>query len=324
MTGLPFYPIFSFERGQFSEVVVSGMTAMKTQGQVLQSRAADNQIVTRSLLKPWQVMGTSLFKGHHPMWAMSIASHSGQPIHMDMLVELMAHLNVNENDLICPRSYPMDQSIAAQLRNSGEKPARLQHPCSGKHLIQLASAKSESLPVDTYWNEDHPVQKRIMSLVGKEANEKVSWLTDSCGLPVAIMSVRAILNMYERLALDQNDQAMMIKKLWTENPQLIGGKSRLDTEIIEFGAGRLLAKEGADGLLIVQSLPSDAGSVAGFFVKIASGHQTNHLALALYCELKRRPTLPAVFDELKDFLRSRIEEWAPRDQVLRSLLTSIS
>jgi L-asparaginase II len=216
----------------------------------------------------------------------------------------------------------MDPSIAAQLRLSGEQPSRLQHPCAGKHLLMLAAARNSQDATVEYWHEDHPVQKRIQALVGREANEKITWVLDSCGLPVAAMSVRALLNMYERFALDRSEPAMALKKLWTENPKLIGGARRLDSEITEFSQGRLIAKEGADGLLVVQSLPDGEGSVSSFFIKISSGYNASHLALGLWCALSSRPILPRIFEELKEYLKSRFEEWAPKDQQFSNLLKS--
>lgn len=313
-------PIFSLTRRGIPEVVVHGVTAFKSQGQTLMSDAADVTIVTRSLLKPWQAMGAGGFSADDPVWAMSISSHSGQPIHIEQLTTLMHQTHAQEADLMCPRAFPMDPAIANQLRSSGSKPSRLHHPCAGKHLLMIAAARAENASVENYWHDDHPVQRRIQALVGREASEKIAWVPDSCGLPVAVMSVRALLNMYERFALDQSASAQALKSLWMKNPRLIGGSRRLDSEITEFSNGRLLAKEGADGLLVVQSLPEEGHSVASFFVKIASGYNAAYMALALSAALAARPILPKAFEDLKEYLRSRLEEWAPKDQQFVNLL----
>lgn len=313
-------PIFSLSRRGVPEVVIHGVTAFKTQDQTLKSQNADVTIVTRSLLKPWQALGAGGFSAEDPVWAMAISSHSGQPMHIEQLTSLMQKTSTQETELVCPRAFPMDPAIAAQLRANGSKPSRLQHPCAGKHLLMIAAAKTENASVEDYWHDDHPVQRRIQALVGREANEKITWVPDSCGLPVAVMSVRALLNMYERFALDNGSQAQALKSLWLKNPRLIGGARRLDSDITEIGAGRLIAKEGADGLLVVQSLPHDGNSVASFFVKIASGYNAAHLALGLWAGLSARPVLPKAFEDLKEYLRSRLEEWSPKDQQFTNLL----
>ena len=56
-------PIFSFSRRGIAEVVVHGIAAFKSEGQVLKGDSADVTIVTRSLLKPWQALGTGGFNG---------------------------------------------------------------------------------------------------------------------------------------------------------------------------------------------------------------------------------------------------------------------
>jgi len=313
-------PIFAFSRRSHPEIVVHGVTGFKVESQVFSGEFADIQIVTRSLLKPWQALGAGGFDSSDPMWAMGIASHSGQPHQIDQLVNLMHKTGSQESELMCPRAYPMDPQLAAQLRLSGEKPSRLLHPCAGKHLLMLAASRASGDSIEHYWHDDHPIQKRIQTLVGREAREKITWVPDSCGLPVAVMSVRAILNMYERFALDTSEPAMALKKLWTENPRLIGGARRLDSDITETSEGRLIAKEGADGLLVVQSLPQEGHSIASFLVKIASGYNAAHLALGLWCALAARPMLPKAFEELKEYLKSRLEEWAPKDQQLINLL----
>jgi L-asparaginase II len=317
-------PIFSFSRKGIPEVLVQGIVGFKVESKVFEGDTADTLIVTRSLLKPWQALGSGNFSSDSPMWAMAISSHSGQEMHLDHLVNFMHSAGLQESDLVCPRAFPMDQTISTQMRLSGGQPSRLQHPCSGKHLLMLASAKMDGGNIENYWHEDHPIQKRIQALVGREANERVTWVIDSCGLPVAVMTVRSILNMYERFALDRSEPVMALKKLWTENPRLIGGMRRLDSDITEFSRGRLIAKEGADGLLVVQSLPDEGHSVASFFLKIASGYSSAHLAIGLWCALSARPVLPMVFEELKEYLKSRIEEWASPDQQLTNLLLEAS
>ncbi len=312
-------PIFAFTRKGITEVVVHGLLALKHQGVPLRSDDASTVIVTRSLLKPWQALATGGIDRHHPFWAMGFASHSGQAQHLDQLRQLMAYSGANESNLVCPRTFPLDANEAAVMRGSGLAASRLHHPCAGKHLLMLAAAAKENAPLESYWHEDHPIQKRIQAMVGREASEKLTWVTDSCGVPVAAMPVRALMNMYERLALDTSEAVMDLKALWTANPKLVGGARRLDTDLGEVGGGRLIAKEGADGLLFIQTLPDKNGSVAGCFVKLSSGHNLAHLGIALWSLLSTREDLNPALVDLRAYLRSRLEEWVPKDQALEIL-----
>jgi L-asparaginase II len=312
-------PIFAFTRKDITEVVVHGIVALKHQGFPLTGEDASTVVVTRSLLKPWQALATGGFNRLKPFWAMSIASHSGLSSHLDQLKELIEATGASESDLVCPRTLPLDATVSATMKQAGQQASRLHHPCAGKHLLMLAAAKKEENPVENYWHEDHPVQKRIQALVGREASEKLTWVTDSCGLPVAAMPVRAIMNMYERFAMDSSDPGSDLKSLWLDHPRLIGGTRRLDSDIVEMGSRKLIAKEGADGLLAVQSLPTPGETVAGCFVKIASGYNSAHLGIALWCLLSSRNDLNAPLVTLRDYLRSRLEEWVPKDQKLQIL-----
>ncbi len=312
-------PIFAFTRKGITEVVVHGIVALKHQGHPIGGDDAATVIVTRSLLKPWQAMATGGFDGEQSFWAMGFASHSGQPGHMEQLNKLIQQTGAAESELVCPRAMPLDPNVAGVMRAAGQTASRLHHPCAGKHLLMLAAAKKETAPSENYWHEDHPVQKRIQALVGKEASEKLTWVPDSCGLPVAAMPVRAIVNMYERFALDISEPAASLKNLWLQNPRLVGGQRRLDSDIVEAGQKRVLAKEGADGLLMVQTLPAAGESIAGCFIKISSGYSVAHLGIALWSLLSTRDDLNAPLVILKDYLRSRLEEWVPKDQTLQIL-----
>jgi L-asparaginase II len=309
-------PLFSFSRKGIPEVVVHGIVAMKRQGQVLSGIDASSVLVTRSLLKPWQALASGGFDADHSYWAMGFASHSGEGVHLECLHKLIEATGASEQELVCPRVHPLDATVAASMRANGQSASRLHHPCAGKHLLMLAAAKKEGLSTEDYWHEDHPIQKRVHALVGREASEKLTWVTDSCGLPVASMSVRALMNMYERLALDQTAPVVNLKSLWLENSRLIGGSRRLDTDLMKASEKRVVAKEGADGLLVVQSLPSESESVSGCFVKIASGYNVSHLGIGLWCLLSSQNELSAPMVVLRDYLRSRLEEWVPKDQTL--------
>ena len=312
-------PIFSFTRKGITEVVVHGIVALKHQGHPLVGPDAATVIVTRSLLKPWQAIATGGFDDEQSFWAMGFASHSGQQGHIEQLTALIHNTGAADAELVCPRSMPLDANVAGVMRAAGQTASRLHHPCAGKHLLMLAAAKKESVPSENYWHEDHPVQRRVQALVGKEASEKLTWVPDSCGLPVAAMPIRALVNMYERLALDITEPAARLKNLWVNNPRLVGGQRRLDSDIVDSGQRRVIAKEGADGLLMVQTLPTSGESVAGCFVKISSGYSVAHLGIALWSLLSSRDDLNAPLVTLRDYLRSRLEEWVPKDQTLQIL-----
>ena len=199
-----------------------------------------------------------------------------------------------------------------QLGN--QKPTRLHHPCSGIHMLMLASCEKFSYKKDLYWDPSHPLQKKIFSLIGKEVGEQIRWAYDMCGLPTFYIPVRAQLAMWERLALDKTEEVERLKTLWTNNPKLVGGQGRLDSNLMVAMGGRVLVKEGFDGAVLVQSLGIDDGPVAGLFVKVSSGYQRDHLALGLLAAISGQPSLPPVFHEIAEYLESQMDEFVPRGQ----------
>lgn len=312
-------PHFVLARKGVPEVVVHGAAYFKREGQAIEG--SDPQIVmtVRSLLKPWQFLAADIV-GEEAFWALGLASHSGQTHHIEQLTRLSEAAGAGEAELFCPREFPLDQSLASLMRSEGKIPNRIMHPCSGKHLVALAACRKHGYSTDSYWDVDHPLQKKLAAILGKEINEKPIWLTDSCGLPTVAMTARAHLGMWEKLARSEEPKTLQLKQLWMRNIRLVGGHGRLESDLMEVAPGRLIAKEGADGLLALISLPSpttgEAEPVATCLIKLAGGYHSNFLALALWSLLSRMTNLPPVFAQVHDYLRSRLEKWVPRDQEL--------
>jgi hypothetical protein len=85
---------------------------------------------------------------------------------------------------------------------------------------------------------------------------------------------------------------------------------------MEVTKGKVIAKEGADGLLAVVALPDAGHPAATCLIKLASGYSATYLALALWSLLSRVQDLPPAFRTVVEYLRSRLERWVPGDQEL--------
>ena len=177
------------------------------------------------------------------------------------------------------------------------------------------------LPRDNYWDSNHPLQKRIQGLVGRDANSPVTWVTDSCGVPNAAMSLQAILGMWERFASGDDPAIRTARELWLAEPRLVGGQRRLDSDLVEASGNAAFVKEGADGLLVIQCAavagqPGSDNCSGTALIKLSSGYNPAHLAIAMWAMLSRINNLPKAMQQVRDYLRSRLEEWVPRDQTL--------
>tara|TARA_Y100000994_G_C15472761_1_gene351829 strand:- start:93 stop:674 length:582 start_codon:yes stop_codon:yes gene_type:complete len=99
--------------------------------------------------------------------------------------------------------------------------------------------------------------------------EPVRVARDGCGLPTASNTVSELALLYARLVLEKDDD--WIWESMIRHPDLIGGFNRLDSTIIKAGQGRVIAKEGADGLLGMAIEHPDYPNGLGVVIKIAHG-----------------------------------------------------
>ncbi len=308
-------PLFALARKGVAEVVISGLSYLKIDGQKVQGSDPSVLVIARSLLKPWQFLAADV-GDNEPFWALGLASHSGQPHHMEQLAHLREVAHAGEDELVCPRGFPLDPAVSSVMQTSGIQPTRMHHPCAGKHLVQLAACRQHGYPLERYWDSEHPLQKRLALLLGQQLGEKPIWMTDSCGLPTIAATARAHLHLWERLATSDDPKHERLRRLWINNARLVGGYGRLDSDLMEISKGKVLVKEGADGLLMVSALPDGSHPVATCFIKLASGYSTTYLALALWSILSRSEGLPPAMQQVCDYLRSRLERWVPGDQEL--------
>lgn len=311
-------PLLVLGRGPApEEILVHGAILVKVQGREPQGHS-NFSFLARSLLSPWQFLATEC-SGPEDFWSIGLALHSGQDIHMQALAQLSEAAKAGEEELFCPREYPLDWEHAAKLKFSGETPLRMHHPSSGKHLLLLAACEQFGFKKEGYWDQSHPLQKKLFALIGKEAREQVQWTYDSCGLPTFVMNARLLMQLWENFALDGSQAASGLRSLWLRNPRLVGGRGRLDSDLTLAAKGRALVKEGIDGLLLVQALPSAEEPAASCLIKIASGYHKAYLALALLLTIRKHPELPSTFHLLGEYLQSRLDEWLPHGQSLTSV-----
>jgi len=301
-------PLFGLSRGGVLEVVVYGLSFWKRQGEPLDAPEGSVPIATRSLLKPWQFLAAGA-SGPEPFWALGFSSHSGQPEQMSALGQLRRHVGVDESELRCPACWPLDAKVAARMELGGEQPTRLHHPCAGKHLVMLAACRRFGFPTVSYAEPGHPIHERLAARITAATGVEPGWVRDGCGLPTAVLPASAHLALWENLALDESPEARELERLWIKNPRLVGGVGRLDTELTEASGGTIVAKQGADGLLVVQSLPTAAEPVATCFLKLSAGDNGAHQGLALWATLRRVERLNRPFERVLAWLDGRVRTW---------------
>lgn len=215
--------------------------------------------------------------------AIACGSHSGEPVHVETVRSMLRKVGVDEGALKCGVHEPFSAEVARELAQKQQPPSVLQNNCSGKHAGMIALARHVGAPTETYDQWANPVQQMIGSTVSQFADvppDRIAIGTDGCGVPVFGISVSAMALMYARLvappiAFDEQTRsaARRVVSAMIEFPEMVGGsKSRLDTELIRAGNGRLISKIGAEGVYTVGVLPcNDWPSGLGLALKIEDG-----------------------------------------------------
>ncbi len=311
-----FESLYAIERGRGNrEIEICGHSFISTKDSQLPESKASLKVIPRSLLKPWQFMPMVELQNEAD-WSMAVASHSGHKFQVDAVENLKHKYSVDFEKLKLPTAYPMDTFETFTLKQAKIPTSKIYHPCCSKHMAMYIYSLRKNYDPLTYWQSYHPIQRQIYDVICECAGEFPSITVDSCGLPNVVMTLGGMLRMWKNLAAEDNFTAETIVQMFLKNPDLIGGPNRLDSEIMKATYGQVIAKEGADGLLIIQALAKYDSEVPTAFVKIASGYNSDHLAIALYCELTKASNIPQVFLPILDFLTQKLTHLIHSDQRL--------
>lgn len=205
--------------------------------------------------------------------ALACGSHGGRPEHVERVAEILASIGAGPSALHCGPHAPYDDDAATALACAGERPGRLHNNCSGKHAAMLALAAHHGWEAEGYWRYDHPVQRRIRAGLAPWISadpEALVWETDGCGLPTPFLGLAEMASSYARLvtaaARGAAGPAAVVSAM-TRHPELTSSPGREPLRIMRAGSGRLLAKEGAEGVLCVAAVDADWGLA----LKVADG-----------------------------------------------------
>ncbi len=241
----------------------------------------------RSAAKPFQVLPL-LEAGGVERWdleaadiALVCASHRGRPEHVERVAGLLGREGLGEDLLQCGRHAPFDEQAAAALADRGEEPGGLHNNCSGKHAGMLLACRLLDWPLATYLEPDHPLQRRIVEglaeLCGVEP-VSVGVAVDGCSAPCFHLSLEAAARGYAALAdpaaaglpEERAGALRTVAEAMAAAPEMVAGAGAFTTRLIEATGGRILGKEGAQGVYAV----AVRGPVAlGMVLKIGDGSE---------------------------------------------------
>ncbi len=169
--------------------------------------------------------------------------------------------------MLTPLDLPLVQ-FGRQVR----RPRRWYNNSSGHHAAILKGCRLKGWNRAGYTLPNHPVFKAYLEVVKEylgPAYEPLRVARDGDGLPTVAMTVNELAQCYGKLAQKKNDD--WIWEAFTREPDLVGGFNRLDTTVIKSCKGKVIAKEGADGLLGMAIEHPDYPEGLGVVIKIAHG-----------------------------------------------------
>jgi len=211
--------------------------------------------------------------------ALCCASHSGEPVHVGGVREILARAGVDESLLHCGPHPPIHDESARDLVRRGASPAAIHNNCSGKHAGMLATCVHRGWPPAGYWSPDHPLQREIGATLADLAGVPTSSIdhaVDGCGVPAFRLPVTRFAHALARFvgtdAADGGRSAACSRlfRAMTGHPELVGGTGRFCTELPRAAPRPLLAKAGAEGFYAV-AWRDDSGRGIALAAKAAGG-----------------------------------------------------
>lgn len=270
-----FAKLVEFKRNGLVEQEHSGIILHLTKESVLKKIGEDNnyKFYQRSCMKPLQ-LAEHIDLGLHTKFnfsseeiAVSAASHTGSLKHQEVVKNILEKIGLQETNLLCGKQVPLCKDEENRLLLEKQQEMPIHNNCSGKHAAMLALCLFKGWSIDNYLNDSHPLNQSVIKRVARLCNASDYVISkDGCGLPTIATTLQELGFGVLNLFLDE--KYSVIKNAFIENPYLIGGVSRLDSEIINASNKTLVAKVGAAGLCVVVNIEKEEAIV----VKIADAN----------------------------------------------------
>ncbi len=189
--------------------------------------------------------------------ALASASHSGEPRHVETATAMLAAAGRSAADLECGVQMPMSSLAERMLLRADRLPGPLHNNCSGKHAGFICTACHLGIDPKGYVEPDHPAQRAVTAaladLTGTElgaANRGI----DGCSIPAYAMPLDRLARAFAKMATGEGlgparaAAAKRILDACMDEPFLVAGSGRFDTDIMPLFPCRLFVKGGAEGV----------------------------------------------------------------------------
>ncbi|MEE1755580.1 asparaginase [Streptomyces sp. SP18CS02] len=201
--------------------------------------------------------------------ALTAASHSGEPFHLDLVRTMLAEHGLSEADLQTPPDLPLDPVEAETYLASGRVRERLTMNCSGKHTAMLAACALNGWDPTTYLEAEHPLQRLVLAEIETASGETVSSVgTDGCGAPLMAISLVGLARAFRSYVLaEPGTPERRVADAMRAHPEYVAGTRRPDTWLMSELPG-VLSKMGAEA---VQALALPDGRALAFKIDDGAG-----------------------------------------------------
>jgi L-asparaginase II len=219
---------------------------------------ADLVIPPRSAIKSLQALplvasgAADAFDFDSAELALACASHSGEPGHLETVAVMLGRLGLDESDLECGPSLPLDKRASGAFLAAGHQPRPLAHNCSGKHAGFLALARHRGVETRGYVEPTHPVQAQVLGAVAEACGVEIGEVgIDGCGAPVLSMPLWAIARGFASMVdptATHHEPARRVRAAIAAEPWFVAGTARVDTRLCAALGDRGYVKTGAEGV----------------------------------------------------------------------------
>jgi L-asparaginase II len=215
---------------------------------------------------------------------------------------------------------PGDVEVYKRLIKNDEAPTPIRNNCSGKHSAMLAHAKMRDLPLETYLDFDHPIQRDILASFAEMCllpSNQVELGTDGCSAPnfavPLINSALAFARLCDPHELPEvrANSCRKITSAMTTHPEMISSTTEFDCRLMQVGAGKIVCKRGAEGYQAIGLLPgalSPNSPGIGITMKIMDGDLgQRRLDLTSYSRVRPAVTLE-ILKQLRALNKAQLSE----------------
>lgn len=258
-------------RGDLVESVHRGaFVLLDERGEVRSSVGdVDAPMYPRSSVKPIQAaamvrLGLDL---EPRLLALVAASHSGGPVHIEGVRQILTQHGRDVADLRCVAGLPAGAAEREAHVRDGGVADRLHFNCSGKHAGFIATSVINGWDVDTYLDPTHQVQLACRELEERLTGTTISADTvDGCGAPLFAIPLVGLAHAFRAIAIaDSSTAEGRVASAMRQHPEMVGGIGRDDTVVMQLMPG-LIAKGGAEAVFAM-ALPDGRA----FAVKVSDG-----------------------------------------------------